>query len=221
MALTLQQWHDKIEKFVPRWYFEEIDGLADAVFWGVAAVFHGIQQDVDDQQAATFITESEAPILDLLGDERSIIRNPGEGDPSYAGRIQSGLFVSVGLAELQTVVNAALNNGPAFFIENLQYGYYDDPDISETPGFLYYDDYYSRWLDLTKWYNWWTVIIPEQTAGDANIIKAAVISGIESNKAFGTTYDILYGDEFSPIFNWVTDDGDNIVTDDGDQIIFH
>ena len=64
--------------------------------------------------------------------------------------------------------------------------------MTETPGFLYFDDSYSIWLDGGKWYNWWTVLVPIQTAGVPATIAGNMVSAIESNKALGTTYDIVF-----------------------------
>lgn len=193
-AQTLQQWHDKIERWVPSWWFQNQFGnqIADAIFWGQAAVYQRIEQDMLDQQSSTFITQSPAPIIDLLGDERSLPRNSGESDSAYESRVQNCLFLAVNETEIQAVVNADLNNGSVFFIENFSYGFFDDADLTETPGFLYFDDYWSRVLDVTKFYNWWTLIVPLQTGGTDATIQAAVVSAIEANKALGTTYDILY-----------------------------
>jgi hypothetical protein len=216
VALNLSQWYAKITKFVPSWYFERKDvsgALSPGVFKAIASVFQQLQQDTDDQQASTFITESAAPVLDLLGDERNTPRTLGESDISYAPRVQLALFVPVGESQLQMGVDGLLNNGTAFFIENEQYGFWDDPDTSEDEGFLYYDDDYSRWLELTKWYNWWTLIIPGQTAGDVTAILASVISFIEANKALGTTYDVLYDSDFL-----VEEDGGSILQEDGTKI---
>ena len=192
MSLNQAQWKAKIEKFVPSWYFEQSAGLADAVFDAIAAVLAQVQSDVDSQQDSTFILDSSAPILDLLGQERGCIRNAGESDATYAVRIQNSLLTPVGRSEMQTVIDNCLNNGTAFIFENSQVGFLDDPDTSDTPGFAYLDDYYTRWVDSTKMYNWWTVIVPIQTGGVDADIQAAIVSVIEANKALGTTYDILY-----------------------------
>lgn len=191
MALTAAQWFSKLKKFVPGWIFEK-DVNSQAIFQAEAAVCHQIQQDTDDAQTSTFITDAVAPVLDLHGDERSLPRNTGELDAAYSARVQNCLFVPVGETQLQLAIDQQLNNGSAFLIENEQYGFLDDADVSETPGIPYCDDYYTRVISGHKWCNWWTVIIPIQTAGSAPVIQAGLIAAIESNKALGTTYDVLY-----------------------------
>jgi hypothetical protein len=214
MALDQAQWYAKIKRWVPSWYFEK-NQYAAAVFQGLAAVFAQIQQDIDDAQAATFILDSPGPVIDLLGDERDTPRLTGESDASYQPRVQNSLFQKVSLAQLQSLVNAVLNNGPAFFIDNEEYGYFDDPDVSSNPGFLYYDDYYSRWISLSKWYNWFTVIIPAQTGGNDTLIQQAVVAALEANIAFGVTYDILDETPTAGGDPIVMDDGSGILTTDG------
>jgi hypothetical protein len=90
-ALSQDDWYTKISKFVPSWYFEkESEPLPNtpAVFRAMAAVFSQIQHDTDDGVNATFLTLSSDPVLDLMGDERSIARIPGELDPPYSNRVQ-------------------------------------------------------------------------------------------------------------------------------------
>jgi hypothetical protein len=196
MAQTLDQWHAKLKKWVPSWWFENkfnlSVGVTDAVFYAAAAVFQRIEQDMEDQQKSTFYTQSPAPIIDLLGDERSVPRISGELDPSYETRVQNSLFRNVGEVILQAQIDSQLVVTPSFLIENEQYGFYDDPDVSQANGIPYFDDYWTRYLDMTKNYNWWTVIIPVQTGGVDATIMQNIISVIEQNKAFGTTYDVLY-----------------------------
>lgn len=224
MAQTQSQWLAKISKFVPGWYFEDKEQdvcFTVGVFNGVAAVFAQIAADADDQQASTFILDSAAPVTDLHGDERTLPRLTSEADGSYAARIQNCLFQPVGDQKLLAVINASLNNGVGVMIENEVYGFYDDPDTTENPGFLYFDDYWSRWLSTTKWYNWWTLITPEQTAGDQTVIKTNLVAAIETNKALGTTYDIKYETDDSPGDDGAleTEDGQQILTESGSGLI--
>ncbi len=218
MALTLDQWKAKISKWVPSSFFidngVERKDISNAMFYAMAAVFQQVEQDMSDQYDATFILDSEAPILDLLGDERSVPRLPGQLDPSYAINVQNSLFLQVGRLELETVINNALFVGSVFLLENENYGFFDDADISDTQGIPYFDDHYTRWIDLTKWYNWWTAIFPDQNeAPDQFAVFANVIAAIENNKAYGTTYDL----EFEPGY-LLDEDGNYILTEDGNQI---
>lgn len=219
MALSQAQWFTKLKKWVPSWYFGENAPFAPAVWQGIAAVFAQIQQDSDDAQLQTFILPSTAPIDDLHGDERTLPRLAAELDPHYNIRIQNCLFRAVGNAQLDDVVDAEIFAGDPFFIENEQYGFFDDPDLTAAPGFMYYDDYYTRWIDLRKWYNWWTLVIPDQSGTpDIVALHAAIVNAIETNKALGTTYDIL--DETPSGFAYMGgEDGLIIGTEDGAGII--
>jgi hypothetical protein len=116
MALTQEQWYAKIVKFVPSWWFEKYV-FAPAIFQGIAAVFAQIQQDIDDAQSATFILQSPAPIVDLLGYERSVSRLPGESTPVYAPRIQN-MFNQVNPVALLKLINDVLIQGTATIREH-------------------------------------------------------------------------------------------------------
>jgi hypothetical protein len=216
MAQTQAQWYAKISKWVPAGFFldqggtnDESEALTEAVLQAFAGIFAQCDQDLTDQQAATFILQSSAPIIDLLGDERNVPRPEGYTDAEYAPVIQNSLFLSVGSAQLAANINAVLNNGPVFMINNQEYGYFDDADVSETPGFPYYDDYYTIWLDLRKWYNWWTCIIPVQTGGNLASIMTAIVTAIQNNMALGTTYDIRMHVQTN-----ITDESGNQMTDE-------
>lgn len=189
MSLTADQWYAKISKFVPSWYFEDKElsvCFTRGTFKAIAAVFAAVSTDTDDQQDETFIMDSDAPFLDLHGDERSFPRTIGESDATYRPEVRDSLFRPVGAEFIQAQVNAQLNNGVGQFYENYKNGFLDDAFFS--------DDDVSRTVAGAKWYDWWTVIIPVQTGGDLAQIKANVISVIETNKALGTTYDILWHD---------------------------
>ena len=186
MSLTQAQWYSKLSKFVPGWLFEDraaAECYTVALFNAIAAVLSQIQSDSDSCFNSTFLTSSTTPVLDLMGAERSVLRNPGESDASYAARIQQ-IFNSSELSNLQALVNGVLNNGSAQFILNGQYGFHDDA--------MFCDDTTSRLMDGTKNYNYFTIIVPIQTGGTQAVIQAAIITSIEQNKALGVAYDVLY-----------------------------
>lgn len=215
MALTADQWYLKIRKFVPSWYFtgdEKTVCYTRGTFKAIAAVFAQLQDDTDSQQQSTFIMQSTAPVLDLLGDERSIARRPGEIDSVYRPEVRDVLFLPVGISQLQAVVNAALNNGVGFFRENAKYGFWDE-DNAETDTFFY--DCSNWWLEREKFYAWWSLVIPYQTANAAAVLTA-VIAAIEANKALGTSYDVLYDNEDA----LETESGEDLLTEDGEVLNF-
>lgn len=194
MALTTDQWYSKLKTWVPSWYFqgeEQSVCFTRGVFKGFAAVLSQIQTDCDDAQSSTFIMNAAdvAPIVDLHGSERSQARN-GDLDAPYKIRIRDCLFKRVDALSLAAAADAVLNNGNVTMIENWQNGFCDDDNSTA----LFFDDSAdnARWLESTKWYNWWTMIVPIQTAGVEADIKTAIVAAIEANKAYGTTYDILF-----------------------------
>lgn len=73
---------------MPQWWFTKFQ-YSPALFQAIAGMFSQITQDADDQQQQTFILESTAPFLDLLGDERSKYRMSSEVDPLFAKRVQN------------------------------------------------------------------------------------------------------------------------------------
>jgi hypothetical protein len=88
MALTQSEWFDKLKSFVPGWRFSSDSAPTIAVFQAVAAVLAAVEEDSEDQFNATFLTRSVTPVLDLLGNERSIPRIPDEPPALYVARMQ-------------------------------------------------------------------------------------------------------------------------------------
>lgn len=219
-AQTVQQWHDKIKRWVPSWHFQNRYNLnvavTDALFYAAAAVFQQIEQDMLDQQNSTFILNSTAPIIDLLGRERSFPRVAGEDDADYEVGVQNCLFVKCGEPTLYAAILAEMNNGVPFMILNQQYGFYNDADVTETPGFLYYNDEWSFWQSREKTYNWWTVVIPIQTGGDMTTIAANIVAAIELTKAAGTTYDIIF---LTNLYFEEESGGEYFESEDGQQFV--
>lgn len=214
MALTQDQWYQKLCSWVPTWFFES-GHFNTAQFQSYAKVFAESQAQLEAFRDETFITESDTNFTDAHGFERSVSRFDGESDASFSGRIQNSLFVPVGLPQLITNINNLLSAGACFIMENEIYGFLDDADTTGNPGAgLYFDDYYSRWLDSHKWYDWWTVVLPLQPSGtDLTTMFSSIVSVVENNKAFGTTYDILY----QPI-DILDESGDTLLDESGGVI---
>lgn len=89
MALTQQEWYDKLKNFVPTWWFSQGGAYTPALFWAMAAVFTQLEEDSHDQFVSTFFTTSEAPVLDIIGYERQVDRISGEADALYVARVQN------------------------------------------------------------------------------------------------------------------------------------
>lgn len=88
MALTKEQWFQKLKKWVPVWFFEE-SKFQEAHFRGIAAVFAQLQSDGEFNQREVFILKAKGAALEAHGDERDVDRLPTEDDTIYAKRVQN------------------------------------------------------------------------------------------------------------------------------------
>lgn len=88
MALTKQQWYDKLKTFIPSWFFE-YEEYQKAHLMGLAAVLEKLQQEVDFHVEQTFIETSDGEYLDAHGDERNTPRITDELDAQYQVRVRS------------------------------------------------------------------------------------------------------------------------------------
>lgn len=200
MALTLEQWKDKLKTFVPAWWFET-DQNTEGLFWAAAAVFQAVDQDKDDQFNATFITRATSPILDLIGDERSIERVTGESDVKYRPRIQQ-ITSQTDAPNLKVIVDALLAVPGC--------------KILESPGGLIYanrgtflnrDNYFSDFKN-----DYFLVVVPLQvhlpysfasrgfylnrdnfagTDSAAVDFFDSIVSALQQNKAFGVLFGVV------------------------------
>jgi hypothetical protein len=182
MALSKEQWFSKISAWVPTWFFES-EFYQVAYFMGIAKLLSDVQQFSEDERDDTFILLASPESLSSLGAERGIEQGASESQESYAVRVQHIVNVA-NPAALLIALNATLNNGPALLIENFQYGFFDDA--------IFCDTFDARWLDETKTYDIFTVIVPVQTAGVDADIMTGLVNAIDANKAFGVLADVLY-----------------------------
>jgi hypothetical protein len=70
MALSKDQWFNKLKNMVPSWVFTNDTGRNTAIFKGIAAVLNRVQLDSEEQVEQTFFDSAETAILDLHGSER-------------------------------------------------------------------------------------------------------------------------------------------------------
>ena len=185
MSLTSaqQKWYDKISRFVPSWWFAQSQDspcYSVALFCAIAAMFSGLQDDVDDHFNSAFIGGATDPTLDTMGAEVSLTRGTGESDAAYRLRIQNFLQSTAAYAYLLAKINETLVTGVATLEETSQISFSDSD--------FYCDDPTSRMVDQLKTYDFFFVLIPQQGSD----VRAAIISAIEANKAYGVSYDVLY-----------------------------
>ena len=88
MALSKEEWLEKLKQNVPSWFFEE-EGTNVAWFSGIAAVLAALHEDADNLYSETVIETMSSDTLDAIGDERSIIRLGDELDSVYRPRLRN------------------------------------------------------------------------------------------------------------------------------------
>lgn len=201
MALTQQEWFEKIASFVPSWWFTEQGHYAEAIFQGLAAVFAQVEQDSEDQFDQTFLTRATSPVLDLLGSERHIDPLPGETPALYLKRIQQ-ITSHPAKADILAFIDSILLTPGAKIFQAPQ----DSPYCSRG-SFCGRDDYL---LQLRK--NFFLVVVPKQVhapysftgrslycgrgsyVGSLDSTAAAyatIIAGVNQLKAFGVMWGLV------------------------------
>ena len=180
MALTRDQWFEKLKSWVPPWFFTT-SAYQEAEFKSLAKLLSVTQESAENVIKQTFISEASGGFLDLHGSERTVTRNEGESDEAYATRIRVATN-SVILASLRQTADSMLNNGAVILLENCEHGFFGDD--------IFFGEDGVRLLDGTKFINWMTFIIPAQS-GDVEAVKTAFVRAIEDAKGLGMTYDVL------------------------------
>lgn len=202
MALTKDQWYQKLRSWVPSWVFED-ESSNVALFMGMAKLLEALQDDVDNLKAQTFIDEATAPYLDLLGNERSVARVSGELNPSYRVRIKTkSLKSQVSVPDLASIVNQMLIRGVCAIKEDFQGSVFLDRESFLNRGEII----------LTPIHNTFSIVVDKQIhepfsfvdreyfadsedfvgAADSNEkIFELIVEAVNENKAFGTLYRIV------------------------------
>lgn len=116
MALTKDQWFLKIKSWLPEWWFEKQNHQVAALY-GLAAVLSELDQETDNHLAQTFISQSDAPVLDAHGDERNVDRLDGELNSPYSNRIRHIVNQSNPTA-LKALVDSLLTRGKSTIREH-------------------------------------------------------------------------------------------------------
>lgn len=184
MALTRDQWYEKLKSWIPTWFFEKEDVNA-AVLKAFAKLLSTAEIEFkEDLMKQTYLSTATGNWLDLHGSERNIFREPGESDESYRERIRSVEF-TIAYPNIKALVDNLLNNGECVLIENQAYGFADTDLFADAPDAAY--------LSKTKQYNRFTLLIPYQTILDDSMLKSIIVKALDDNKAVGVFYDIRYG----------------------------
>jgi hypothetical protein len=157
MADTKELWYDKLESWVPKWFFAEPE-LQEAYWWGIAAVMEAVECAILDHQRETFICLSENPYLEEHGLERGLTQGETESDASFCLRIQS-IINTANCPYILESVRGLLNNNPelARIVEHVEQGAFFDREF-----FYNSFDAYQAVPPEEIDYNFFTLIIPVQ-----------------------------------------------------------
>lgn len=204
MALTKEQWFQKLKSWVPPWVFER-EEYNKAVFMAGARLLSEAEGEAERLHAQTMILTADSEHLALHGSERSVERLDGESIESYRHRVRH-IESTISEPTLFELVKALLTNGEPIFFENWQQGFSDSDFFADC------DD--SVATSKAKNYNRFTVIIPVQES-NFEFIKSAVVRVLDDNKAWGVLYDVHF-----KFFVLITGEGDEIPTyEDGGMIL--
>ena len=203
MALTKEQWYERLKGWVPSWVFEsEVNNKA--VFMAAAELLAAVEVESENLRAQTYLLDASGSYLDLHGSERSVTRYAGESDDSYRQRIRY-IENTTSRQTLFELVKAVMSNGDPIIVENWQSGFAD-------AGF-YADCADNVAVSKRKNYNRFTVIVPPQT-GDDSYIKGAIVQVLDDNKALGVFYDV----EYKIVTTIIGEGGDTLTMEDGSEI---
>jgi hypothetical protein len=201
MALTQDEWYDKLRSWVPSWFFER-PIYQVAYFKALAATLAQAQADAAEHLGETFLLQGTEPFLDAQGDERSVDRLTLEADDVYARRVQR-LVAQVDKVSIKAIVDGIIRNAECKVIEGWEANYC----VRET--FMSRDEYLTDYR-----YNAFTIVTPANTSqhepysfcdreafcdredwvGTVTLtedVYASIVAALNQAKALGTLYRIV------------------------------
>lgn len=201
MALSKEQWFNKLKNLVPSWVFENKQENI-AIFNGLAKVLEQTQLDSETQIEETFIDSATKEYVELHGDERSIDQFDGETLSAYRSRVKK-IVNNSNLPAIKRLVDALLIRGESTVIEHGR----------SVSNFLNRESFLNRnIIDYQVLYNAFTIIIdfqiPEPTSflnsgvyldreflngsnTSSDSVFANTIKAVNKNKAYGTVYRLI------------------------------
>lgn len=201
MALTQDQWFNKLKGWVPQWFFASAQSQ-EAYFKALSLILNQLQEGMEEERNATFIMQADAPVLDLHGDERSVTRITDETDGIYKIRVQT-LSNSVQKAKIKAIVDALLQNGECIIVEDFEgYAFLDREVFLERGEAILFADFY----------NTFSIIIDSQRPepfsflnrenfsdredfmsglSTPDVVFDAIINAVNDNKALGVLYRLV------------------------------
>lgn len=202
MALTQEQWFNKIKTFAPSWFWEK-EEIAVAWAQALAKSLTTAQTMVGEHVAATFIIQATADTLAAHGGERSLERLTDELDGAFAVRIQNLLNQS-NVPSLKAFIDKVLIRGTCRIQE----------DFDSVP-FLDRENFFNRasiFLGDT-YHSTFSVVVDKQihdpfsftdreffldreeaylsTSDSLDAVFALIVRIVNDNKALGTFYRII------------------------------
>lgn len=112
MAVTQQQWFNRLQSWVPSWFFE-LSGVNYAHFWALAKLLAQEELIAEKKLNDTYITFAEGAYLDHKGEEWGVFRLFGESDADYRVRIRKSIARSgvdkISIQELVTSLTGPLS----------------------------------------------------------------------------------------------------------------
>lgn len=200
MALTKEEWYEKLKGQVPSWVFQS-EPRNRAIFKGMAAVLAQFEQDTQAQVDETYIDRASGEFLDVHGDERDKERLAGEADGSYAARIKEIKNAS-NCPDLKAIVDSQLIRGESTIIEN-----YATENFLDRGAFLN-----RNVIGVEVIYNAFTILVNQQIPEPSGFLNResfldreflmgsnessielfnAIVAAVNKEKAFGTVYRLI------------------------------
>jgi hypothetical protein len=200
MALSKEQWFQKLKGWVPTWFFEAAS-YQEAHFYALADLLSKLQTEMETHKSETFISTASAPQLDLHGAERTTPRLTAELNGSYQVRIRS-LANKVNKPALKAIVDELLLVGECTIVEDW-----------EGASFFSREAFFNRGaLVIDLIHNTFTVLFDNQrpqpfaynnreyfanrddymtSLTTPTAFFDAIVQAIEDNKALGTLYRVV------------------------------
>jgi hypothetical protein len=200
MALTQEQWYQKLKQLVPNWVFEK-ENYNVAIFQGMAKILEQAQIQYENHLQETFIDTASEEFLDIHAEERSVTRLPADSIATYRQKIKNILNNS-NCPSLKSLVDTLLIRGEATFIEN-----YSAENYMNRSAF-----FNRNAIEPEVRYNAFTIIVDYQVPEpngffsresffDREFLNGSnesldsifenIVETVNNNKAFGTVYRLI------------------------------
>ena len=199
MALTEDQWNEKLKRLVQTWVTQNQG--AQASVRAIAKVLAAQQQVVDNHISETYIDTGTDEYVALHGDERSVERLPDENLSSYRERVK--LIVNQSnLPAIRAIVQALLLRGQPTIIEHYSASNFLGRNSFLNRNIIDYQVLYNAFTILidyqipvaTSFYNRESFLNREFLNGSSissDTVFKNIILAVNKNKAFGTVYRLI------------------------------